>query len=56
MSQIVQVGLFIQSKQVWKILKIHSKSWEGKVDGIIESRDVKSLTMYALIETWKSTS
>ncbi|XP_049399696.1 uncharacterized protein LOC125863713 [Solanum stenotomum] len=37
------------SKQVLKILKILPKSWESKVDAIIEAKDLKTLSMDELI-------
>ncbi|XP_069149659.1 uncharacterized protein [Solanum lycopersicum] len=42
------------SKQVRKVLRILPKSWESKVDAIIEAKDLKVLTMDALIGNLKT--
>ena len=42
------------SKQVRKVLRIFPKSWESKVDAISEAKDLKMLTMDALIEYLKT--
>ncbi|XP_049364246.1 uncharacterized protein LOC125829001 [Solanum verrucosum] len=42
------------SKQVRKILRILSKSWASKVDAITEAKDLKVLTMDALIGNLKT--
>ena len=42
------------SKQVIKVLRILPKSWESKVDAITEAKDLKVLTMDALIGNLKT--
>ncbi|XP_015054796.1 uncharacterized protein LOC107001157 [Solanum pennellii] len=42
------------SKQVRKVLRILPKSWESKVDAITEAKDLKVLTMDALIGNLKT--
>ena len=42
------------NKQVRKVLRIHTKSWESKVDAITEAKDLKELTMDALIRNLKT--
>ena len=42
------------SKQVRKVLRILSKSWERKVDAITEAKDLKVLTIDALIGNLKT--
>ena len=42
------------SKQVRKVLRIFPKSWESKVDAISEAKDLKVLTMDALIGNLKT--
>ena len=42
------------NKQVRKVLRIHTKSWESKVDAITEAKDLKVLTMDALIGNLKT--
>ncbi|XP_069144342.1 uncharacterized protein [Solanum lycopersicum] len=42
------------TKQVRKVLRILPKSWESKVDDIIEAKDLKVLTMDALIGNLKT--
>ena len=42
------------SKQVKKVLQILPKSWESKVNAITEGKDLKVLTMDALIENLKT--
>ena len=42
------------SKQVSKVLRIIPKSWESKVDAITEAKDLKVLTMDALIGNLKT--
>ena len=42
------------SKQVRKVLRILPISWESKVDTIIEAKDLKVLTMDALIGNFKT--
>ena len=42
------------SKQVRKVLRILPKSWERKVDAITEAKDLKVLTMDALIGNMKT--
>ncbi|XP_027772674.1 uncharacterized protein LOC114077194 [Solanum pennellii] len=42
------------SKQVKKVLRILPKSWESKVDAITEAKDLKVLTMDALIGNLKT--
>ncbi|XP_069155721.1 uncharacterized protein [Solanum lycopersicum] len=42
------------SKKVRKVLRILSKSWESKVDAITEAKDLKVLTMNALIKNLKT--
>ena len=42
------------TKQVRKVLRILPKSWESKVDAIIEAKDLKVLTMDALIGNLKT--
>ena len=42
------------SKQVRKVLRILPKSWESKVDVISEAKDLKVLTMNALIGNLKT--
>ena len=42
------------SKQVRKVLRILLKSWESKVDVITEAKDLKVLTMDALIGNRKT--
>ena len=41
------------SKQVRKVLRILQKSWKRKVDAITEAKDLKVLTMDALIGNLK---
>ncbi|XP_069148245.1 uncharacterized protein [Solanum lycopersicum] len=42
------------TKQVREVLRILSKSWESKVDAITEAKDLKVLTMDALIGNLKT--
>ena len=42
------------SKQFRKVLQILPKSWESKVDAITEAKDLKELTMDALIRNLKT--
>ncbi|XP_069145402.1 uncharacterized protein [Solanum lycopersicum] len=42
------------TKQVRKVLRILPKSWESKVDAITEAKDLKVLTMDALIRNLKT--
>ena len=42
------------SKQVRKVVRILSKSWESKVDAITEAKDLKVLTMDVLIGNLKT--
>ncbi|XP_069145699.1 uncharacterized protein [Solanum lycopersicum] len=42
------------TKQVRKVLRVLPKSWESKVDAIIEAKDLKVLTMDALIGNLKT--
>ena len=42
------------SKQVRKVLQILPKSWESKIDAITEAKDLKVLTMDALIGNLKT--
>ena len=42
------------NKQVRKVLQILPKSWESKVDAITEAKDLKVLTMDALIGNLKT--
>ncbi|XP_004240297.2 uncharacterized protein [Solanum lycopersicum] len=42
------------SKQVSKVLRIHPKSWESKVDAITEAKDLKVLRMDGLIGNLKT--
>ena len=42
------------TKQVRKVLRILPKSWESKVDAITEAKDLKVLTMDALIGNLKT--
>ena len=42
------------SKQVRKVLQILPKSWESKIDSITEAKDLKVLTMDALIGNLKT--
>ncbi|XP_069145684.1 uncharacterized protein [Solanum lycopersicum] len=46
--------LISMSKQVRKVLRILPKSWESKVDAITEAKDLKLLTMDALIGNLKT--
>ena len=42
------------TKQVRKVLRILPKSWQSKVDAITEAKDLKVLTMDALIGNLKT--
>ena len=54
-NEFISLGeLTSMSKQVKKVLRIHPRSQESKVDAITEAKDLKVLTMDALIGNLKT--